>query len=118
MRIKCKLCGIELTDDLVEVKSSGQLSEIDGRDFIARGHFFVSDGEYYSGTENQIIINVKDLINSRNHTDKARLNGCCGLDGCDGPNKLCLDGHEIGTEMSDCWIAHAVILDLDKITVM
>jgi hypothetical protein len=115
MRIKCKKCHIELTDDLVEVSGVGQLSEIDNKDYINRGQFFVSDGQYYTGTKNQIIINIKDLKNSKNHTDPSRLNGCCGLDGTNGLNKLCINGHEIGTEKSDCWMAHALVFENDKI---
>lgn len=33
-----------------------------------------------------------------------RLNGCCGLDGCDDPNMLCrVCTAEVGTMQSDCW---------------
>lgn len=36
--------------------------------------------------------------------DTSRLSGCCGLDGCDGPNMLCrLCKTAIGTMQSDCW---------------
>ena len=35
-----------------------------------------------------------------------RRNGCCGLDGMDGPNRICRCGAEIGTEQSDCWTWH------------
>ncbi len=115
MRVKCKYCDIDLTDDLKEVQTSGHLKEVDGEDFINRGQFFVSDGLYYTGTEKQIIINKDDLKNAKNHSDPSRLNGCCGLDGLDGPNKICVNGHEIGTEKSDCWIAHSVIFDNQKI---
>jgi hypothetical protein len=101
MRLKRKYCGIELTNNLIELNSIGQLSEIDGKDFIPCGKFFISNGDYYTGTEKKIIINIKDLKNSKNHNDPKRLNGCCGLDGTDGPNKLCLNGHEIGTEKSE-----------------
>jgi len=117
MKITCKQCSIELADELVEVLGPGQVREIDDQDFINQGKFFVSDGEYYAGTESDIIINLKDLKNSKNHTDASRLNGCCGLDGMDGRNKTCINGHEIGTEKSDCWMAHAFIFDNDKILV-
>ncbi len=117
MKMKCKYCNIELTDNLVEVTGYDQLSEIDGKDFISDGLFFISNGDYYTGTE-KVIINIRDLKNSKSHTDPARLNGCCGLDGTDGPNKLCLNGHEIGTEKSDCWMAHSIILDNVKIVEM
>jgi hypothetical protein len=29
--------------------------------------------------------------------------GCCGSDGCDGPNRACICGAVLGTERSDCW---------------
>ncbi len=29
-----------------------------------------------------------------------RLNGCCGLDGCDGSNLVCARGHEVATEVA------------------
>lgn len=115
MRISCKYCDVELTDDLKEVLTLEQLSEIDGEDFIKRGHFFISDGNYYSGTEGQIVINIKDLKNSKMHFIPGRLNGCCGVDGIHGINRLCVNGHEIATEKSDCWMAHAVIFERTEI---
>jgi hypothetical protein len=115
MKLKCKKCKIDLTDDLKEVFGKGQLMEIDKQDFIPRGHYFISDGEYYTGTENKIIICKSDLINSKNHTDHSRLGGCCGLDGTSGPNKLCINGHEVATEKSDCWHAHSIIFEKELI---
>jgi hypothetical protein len=36
--------------------------------------------------------------------DIRRLIGCCGLDGCNGPNMLCrVCKAEVGTMQSDCW---------------
>lgn len=36
--------------------------------------------------------------------DISRLAGCCGLDGCNGPNMLCRTCNaEVGTMQSDCW---------------
>ena len=36
--------------------------------------------------------------------DIRRLAGCCGLDGCNGPNMVCrLCKAEVGTMQSDCW---------------
>ncbi len=31
--------------------------------------------------------------------------GCCGSDGCDGPNRACTCGQVVGTAMTDCWTA-------------
>ncbi len=36
-----------------------------------------------------------------------------GNDGLDGNNSVCINNHEIGTEMSDCWQHHLVALDPD-----
>lgn len=115
MRIKCAHCNVELTDELLQIADPTQLNENDGEDFIGRGQFFISDGAYYTDTETQIVINIKDLKNSKRHSDHSRLNGCCGLAGTDGPNQLCINGHEIATEKSDCWIAHALIFENDSI---
>ena len=53
----------------------------------------------------QFWLNPKDVEGTTERTAKAgRLNGCCGLDGCDGPNLVCKKcGAEIGTLQSDCW---------------
>jgi hypothetical protein len=33
-----------------------------------------------------------------------RSNGCCGLDGCDGPNQACANcGAVVATARTDCW---------------
>lgn len=40
-------------------------------------------------------------------TDYRRLNGCCGLDGLDGPNQVCRNcGRYVGTKVTDCWTPH------------
>ncbi len=47
----------------------------------------------------------------KNTEDSSRLNGCCGLDGCDGLNKKCQCGAYIGTEKSDCWTPKVFITE-------
>tara|TARA_R110002072_G_scaffold299849_1_gene475950 strand:+ start:724 stop:1152 length:429 start_codon:yes stop_codon:yes gene_type:complete len=55
-------------------------------------------------------LNVDDIGPSVKLTRKSQyLNGCCGLDGCDGPNQICQCGNEIGTLKSDCWTPHTFI---------
>jgi len=53
----------------------------------------------------QFWANPQDFEASIEQTgDLKRLAGCCGLDGCDGPNMLCRVCHaEVGTMQSDCW---------------
>ena len=111
MIIKCKQCDLNLTGQLTELTNADKLNETDNEDFIKVGYFFISDGDFYRDSKGKIIINKKDLTNSKNHSDLKRLNGCCGLDGMDGPNKTCTNGHDIGTEYSDCWIPHCIIFE-------
>ena len=108
---KCAICNIALTKQLSELEYKSQLQEEDGCDHIPLGFYAVEDGEYYSQAKGQYVVNLKDLINTKHHPDPKRLNGCCGLDGCDGMNTICINGHEVGTERSDCWIAHAITFD-------
>lgn len=43
---------------------------------------------------------------------RLRMSGCCGPSGADGPNLLCAGcGAEVGTESSDCWTVHEVVLE-------
>ncbi|GAA3624219.1 hypothetical protein ACLIYM_13055 [Streptomyces fenghuangensis] len=57
------------------------------------------------------VLNPGDLRGTRHTDDPARLNGCCGLDGMDGPNLLCARcGAELATESSDCWTWQQVAL--------
>ncbi len=47
---------------------------------------------------------------------RGRLNGCCGLDGCDGPNLVCRGcAAEVATERSDCWTLQEVVLVPDAV---
>ncbi|MET7622787.1 hypothetical protein [Streptomyces sp. NPDC005408] len=51
---------------------------------------------------------LRDLVHS---SVRGRLNGCCGLDGCDGPNLVCrFCTAELAVERSDCWTPQEVVL--------
>lgn len=111
MIVFCKVCKIQLTNKLVELKDFSLLSETDNEDYIPQGYYLIGNAGFSNMDDNKIIINVQDLLNSKNHSNASRLNGCCGLDGCDGLNKVCINNHEIGTERSDCWMPHLVLLE-------
>jgi hypothetical protein len=53
----------------------------------------------------QFWMNPSDINDAIEHVDiPSRLNGCCGLDGCNGPNMRCrVCKTEVGTRQSDCW---------------
>jgi hypothetical protein len=113
---RCAGCGLPVTRVVVPLCDEWLLNAADGSDYLPEGHFMISRGEYYTGTEGQILLNLKDLRNTKHHHDSRRLNGCCGLDGCDGINRVCTNEHEIGTERSDCWLPHAVHIDPSLVT--
>lgn len=117
MIIKCGQCGLPLTNELKENISIDSLNENDNEDFIQMGCYCISNGEFFRESKGKILINKRDLLNSKNHSDFKRLNGCCGLDGMDGLNKTCNNGHEIGTEYSDCWMPHCLIFETELIKI-
>ena len=48
----------------------------------------------------------------KNHLDSYRFQGCCGSDGLNGYNKLCLNNHEVATEFSDCYTSYYIAISL------
>ena len=116
MKLFCQKCGVVLTKELNELSDLSRLSEEDDKDYLPAGFFFRSDGSYFTGSEGKVIINLNDLLNAQNHHDPTRLNGCCGLDGASGINKVCVNGHEIGTAKEDCWMPHCVIMEPKLLT--
>jgi hypothetical protein len=99
----CAACQIPISSDIRELLDRNLVSNEDGSDFLPRGYYLIArpDDDMISG-QGEFVLNLKDT------TDKSRLNGCCGLDGLDGINTLCANGHEIGTECSDCWMPHYI----------
>ncbi|UPO90151.1 MULTISPECIES: hypothetical protein [Bacilli] len=111
MRLICQKCKIVISKEITELKNVSALNNKDQADYIPEGFFIIENGEQDINYKGQIIMNLKDLINSEYHTDSSRLNGCCGYDGLDGINRVCINNHEIGTENSDCWMPHFISID-------
>ena len=106
----CAECGALVVRDLRQLTDESSLDQADGHDLVPKGHYFISPGKFVPEKSGDVLVNLTDLQNTRHHSDPSRLNGCCGLDGLDGSNLLCENGHEIGTERSDCWLAHHAVL--------
>lgn len=115
MKFVCKQCGVAISQSLIELKDLSRLVKVEGEDYVPKGYFHIESQMHLGKTKDYFMINIKDLTNSKNHSNYGRLNGCCGLDGHDGMNKTCINDHEIGTECSDCWTLHYIELDPDLV---
>ncbi|WP_427874729.1 hypothetical protein [Flavobacterium sp. MMS24-S5] len=112
IKIYCRECEVELTSELNEVLESTLRWEDYDQSIIAKSKFsFLKNIE---SNKNDIVVAIDDY-NLINHADKNRFYGCCGSDGTNGLNKLCINGHEVATEFSDCWTGHYIEFDDDKI---
>src|SRR5687767_4153078 len=100
----CPTCGQAVTRPLAPLPPGQRVCFEDGQPAVPAGYFASSDEESWTGSTDCPLGKLPDLVGTPHHPDPGRANGCCGLDGCDGPNLVCGAGHEIGTERSDCWI--------------
>jgi len=112
----CAQCQLPVTQPVRALPEDFRLNTARGEDSIAQGYYTLGDWEQDPAVKDHFILNLSDLVNTQLHRDPKRLNGCCGLDGLDGINTVCSNGHEIGTECSDCWMAHYVHLDPSLVT--
>lgn len=138
VKLYCRACGIELTRELTELTDRTRLCLKPEADFIPQGSFLyrepdattedataedattedaTTDGDSAAGGAGArwIVINLQDLRQARPHADPERLTGCCKLDGSAGINTCCANGHEIGVQSSDCWMAHEFAFDESRV---
>lgn len=105
MKFKCKKCGTTLTKEVLNYPV--ELCEEDGQDLIPEG-VTIQDEEWSNG---RWVINSKDALSMEAIDKPGRLNGCCDLDGCDGPNLVCgTCKAEVATAKYDCWMPRHVII--------
>lgn len=103
----CKNCG-RVISNLIDKVDGDFLADADCEEhLVPKGKFWLAED---FGREiirdGTVVINIRDVIGLRKHPDTRRHNGCCGEDGCDGPNLVCECGDEVATEVSDCWTPH------------
>lgn len=127
----CKACGAAITD-VIEVLSLKdprvrKPTFVDQQPICGTGKAYKSlepiQRSYDPGNPAKLEVtpqywlNPEDIETTTKLTRKAsRLNGCCGLDGCNGPNTLCKNcGAEAGTTQSDCWTPLVFIPDKTNI---
>ncbi len=108
LRLHCSTCGVALTGTLSLVSNDpGDLNETDGKPRLAEGGYYVAADDDWAA-DGHYVVNINDVINVGDHADPGRLNGCCGLDGCDGVNTICCNGHDVAIRRTDCWMPHYV----------
>jgi hypothetical protein len=125
----CRSCGAVVTGDLAVMAMPADAPN--GEEAVPRmplGRFAVNPNSYgppyvptssdsrvrvSGGPQGTIVVNPGDVLGLVLHPDRRRRNGCCRLDGLDGPNLVCEScGSEIATEQSDCWVSwHDVRLE-------
>lgn len=132
----CKNCNARLSNWLCEidtVEEMNRLCDLRNDDRyeeevhpVPRGHVLVMANEVLRERQQAVPgwnpegypenwMNLNDILKEVTLTNiPSRLNGCCGLDGCDGPNRICGCGTEVGTESSDCWTWHMFVPATDN----
>lgn len=77
---------------------------------MPRGSY--ADSEELGG----LVLNPDDVVGTRLHPDPGRRNGCCRLDGLNGPNLVCATcGAETATQQSDCWTQQQIVILPDAV---
>ncbi|MFJ6562981.1 hypothetical protein ACIQMV_24570 [Streptomyces sp. NPDC091412] len=105
----CTNCRQPLTGDLKKARPSRDIEKRPGHRVapprMARGTYAIShDASLF-------ILHPDDVPGTAPHPDRGRRNGCCGLDGQDGPNLVCAAcGADVATKQSDCWTQNLVAL--------
>ena len=112
IKIYCKKCGCKLTDELIEITESYLRWEENTAIMQKKVCVFLK----LNNTTGRYFVVIDDYY-LKNHSDTNIFSGCCGSSSFNSLNKTCKNGHEVATEISDCWTAHYIELDWNKITV-
>ncbi|MGW2255576.1 hypothetical protein ACWCXH_36230 [Kitasatospora sp. NPDC001660] len=105
----CATCDNPLTVGLRKARPAA-VGQRTGRHRIGTPR--MAQGTYAPSRDSSFfLLHPDDLPGARRHPDPGRRNGCCGLDGQDGPDPVCAGcGAEVATKESDCWTQHLVAL--------
>ena len=116
VQVTCRSCGSELTKpcawglvDIYDLKCGmgapsvpqGVLISLTAKEAapVLRNNVVVGTTAYSPAG---IAANPAD-VSEYALTSAGTDNGCCGSDGCDGPNRACACGSIVATQWSDCW---------------
>ncbi len=111
MHLACRQCSTRLTTDLQLVPLASR-NEVMGEDLLAPGQLMQEDGSSLPREAGHFLTNLADAKGVQLTSESRRLNGCCGLDGCDGPNLQCeVCAAYVATKRTDCWTPHYIAFD-------
>ncbi|MFF7249911.1 hypothetical protein ACFZBU_39175 [Embleya sp. NPDC008237] len=105
----CANCAHPLTNDLLESQAAPPgdvlLDHRIADPAVAQGTYAINHDATL------VILHPDDVPGTALHPDPGRSNGCCGLDGQDGPNLVCSRcGTDVATKQSDCWTDNLIAL--------
>jgi hypothetical protein len=112
MVLVCRQCSTQFTLDLRPVPFDPRIDAVE-EDFLNRGELMQAEKSFYFETDaGSFIANIADTHHMKLTSDSIRLQGCCGLDGANGPNLQCeVCDTYVATRRSDCWTPHYVLFD-------
>lgn len=117
--LTCLACGQVLASDIEFLATDATISSAANKEAVPKGKAFLYDPPYgqdsrepirYQGVAPKTMMSGTDLDACVSWAGV--INGCCGPDGCDGPNRQCQCGAMIGTETRDCWTAFMFLPDV------
>ena len=115
MYIACRSCSTRLSNDLQPI-GFGERNETIGEEFLQRSGLMQEDGTFFHRCCGNYIAHPDDILRVKLTDDTRRLNGCCGLDGLDGPNLRCENcAAYVAVKITDCWTPHCVIFEPEAI---
>lgn len=117
-RIQCSNCGRFLTGCLEPVPVDFDPDWPDCKNMIPRGHYWIAHDIQPERLNGHCLINLDDRFGLGYHPEARRHSGCCGRDGCDGPNQVCECGAEVATEVSDCWTSYFAHFETDAVALI
>ncbi len=105
----CRQCSTRFTTELQLVPFDPRADAVE-EEFLARGNLMRAEKSFYFDTNiGSFIANIAD---TQLTSDYGRLQGCCGLDGGNGPNLQCeVCGTYVATKRTDCWAPHYIFFD-------
>lgn len=114
LTLRCATCGVVITRRL---EPTTELLPGGDREPLVPGFRIVEvDPEFDVWSTAPVgdwLVNKEDLLGC---LEGGVRNGCCGVDGLDGPNLLCPNGHFVATEVGDCWTSTFAVVHRDRVT--